>query len=173
MKPLIIMKCTKQIVLSLAAALSLGATAFAADPACPLGGPDGGPGGGPGGLSPTERIERMMRRASHRLNLSDAQQTALKEILARHQSELSPLMDRARTERQALRAIVSAETLDETALEKQAAKIAETTRELTIARAHLRADMKSVLSPEQIDTLMQARRQRGGRGARGWGGFGG
>lgn len=169
MKPLIIMKCTKQIVLSLAAALSLGATAFAADPACPL----GGPGGGPGGLSPTERIERMMRRASHRLNLSDAQQTALKEILARHQSELSPLMDRARTERQALRAIVSAETLDEAALEKQAAKIAEITRELTIARAHLRADMKSVLSPEQIDTLMQARRQRGGRGARGWGGFGG
>ncbi len=115
----------------------------------------------------------MMRRASHRLNLSEAQQTALKEIFARHESELGPLMERARTERQALRAIVSADTLNEAALEEQAAKIAETTRELTIARAHLRADMKGILSPEQIDLLMQTRRQMAGRGPRGWGRFGG
>jgi len=142
---------TRKLLLTLAAAASLGSLALAVDttPSSPsTDGPTPGP---------RDRIERPMKFAAHHLDLTETQITALKEIFRLHQPELQPLMQRSREERDALRQIVAAGTLDEAALEVQATKIAETTKTLTIATAHLRADLRTILTPEQVDKLLRTR----------------
>jgi Spy/CpxP family protein refolding chaperone len=144
----------KTILLSLAAAAALGSLALALDSDTP--GSSASPQGAPVDEA-RGRMERLIKFAVDRLDLTDTQVTALKEVIRLHQPELQPLMERSRVEREELRAIVAADQLDEAALEAQAAKIAETTKALTIASAHLRADLRGVLTPEQVDKLMQAR----------------
>ncbi|MBE2213622.1 MAG: Spy/CpxP family protein refolding chaperone [Opitutaceae bacterium] len=153
------MTSLKTILLSLTTAATLGSLVFAVDSTAPsTATPPAASSDGP-----RNRIERLMKFAAYKLELSETQVTALKEIFTLHQPELQPLLERARTEREELRSLVAAGTLDEAALEAQAAKIAETTKALTIASAHLRSDLRAVLTPEQVDTLMQARRHGAAR----------
>lgn len=164
------MTSLKKVLLSLAAAAALGSLALAVDSSTSA--PAAADLGGAQPAEARNRIERLMKFAADKLDLTDPQITALKEVLRLHQPELQPLMERARVEREELRAIVAAEQLDDAALEAQASKIADTTKALTIASARLRADMRTILTPEQVDKLMQARQHMAQRRQHGREAFG-
>jgi Spy/CpxP family protein refolding chaperone len=111
---------------------------------------------------PAPEHPRMRQFAGHiaqALDLTEDQRHALKDIVRMHQPVLHPLMQQARNERQSLRALITAEPLDEGALAAQAGRIAETQKQIVIASAHLRADLRKILTPEQL-TRIEAWRDR-------------
>lgn len=114
------------------------------------------------------RMRRVASRMAQALDLTDNQRHALKDVVRMHQPVLQPLLQQARQERQSLRSLIIADQLDETALATQASRIGDTRKQIVIASAHLRADLRKILTPEQI-TRIEAWRQGGqkrGGGAR-------
>jgi Spy/CpxP family protein refolding chaperone len=102
------------------------------------GGP-GGPGmGGPGAL--------MMLR---HLDLTDAQETRVKEIFDSHKDEQQALGDKAFAARGALDAAVTADVFDESAVRMRAAEVASIDAEIAVARARIYAEVFQILTPEQ------------------------
>lgn len=57
------------------------------------------------------------------------------------------------TERRALRDAIRAETIDETAIRAQAAKVASLEADLAVQRAHVAHDIRAVLTPGQLQKL--------------------
>ena len=93
---------------------------------------------------------RHGRALARELDLTADQRQALKEVMRKHQPALRPLREQAHAEREALRALIVAPALDETALAAQADRIAATHKQIVIASAHLRADLREVLTAEQL-----------------------
>jgi periplasmic protein CpxP/Spy len=121
----------------------------------------GGPGGPMGALGP------ML--AGH-LNLTDAQKDQLKGIMDSHRDESKGLGDRAMKARQALRAAVTADTVDEGLIRTRAAELATIESDLAVAQARIHAEVFRILTPEQqaqareAQSHMQQRQsQRGGQ----------
>src|SRR5438128_12584819 len=77
-----------------------------------FGGPGRGGPGQPGGL---------LGPAFHQLNLTDAQQTRIKEIVDSHRDEMRALGDKARAAHQALEAATTGPTFDESTVRTKAA----------------------------------------------------
>lgn len=103
---------------------------------------------GPGAHHP--RMRAMAGIAANKLGLTDEQRTSIKQVVQMHRADLQPLLAQARTQRQELRTIVTAPTLDDAALSAQSEKIAATQKQILIETAHLRADVRKLLTPEQI-----------------------
>ncbi len=121
----------------------------------------GGPGGPMGALGP------ML--AGH-LNLTDAQKDQLKGIMDSHRDESKGLGDRAMKARQALRAAVTADTVDEGLIRTRAAELATIESDLAVSQAWIHAEVFRILTPEQqaqareAQSHMQQRQsQRGGQ----------
>jgi Spy/CpxP family protein refolding chaperone len=107
------------------------------------------------------------RGVARQLDLTAEQRHALKGVMRMHQPVLRPLMEQARTERAALQALIAAPTLDEIALAAQADRIAATHKQVVIASAHLRADLRKILNADQIAKLAAWRthaKERAGHG---------
>lgn len=99
----------------------------------------------------------MLERLAE-LGLTDEQKAQAKEILRQHQPTIQPLVKQSITERRALREVIRAEPVNETAIRAQSAKVAAIEADLAVARAHVVKDLRAVLTDEQIDKLkdMQA-----------------
>ena len=95
------------------------------------------------------RFARMMAQAG----VTSQQKAAVKTILRNYQPTLEPLVKEVVTERRALRDTIRAETIDETAIRAQAAKVASLEADLAVERAHVAHDIRAVLTPEQIQKL--------------------
>jgi Spy/CpxP family protein refolding chaperone len=95
------------------------------------------------------RFARMLAQ----LNVTSQQKTQVKTILRGYQPTLEPLVKEVVTERRALRDTIRAETIDETAIRAQAAKVASSEADLAVERAHVAHDIRAVLTPEQIQKL--------------------
>lgn len=141
----------KTFVVSITAFAAFASIAFAVEPASPAA-------DRVSSTTASDPIDRLAARVKRSLHLTDAQASAVAEVVRRHRPDVQPLRERARIERDELRVIVARQPLDEGALEAQATKMAATTKALTLATARLRADLRSILTPEQIDTVMRARR---------------
>jgi protein CpxP len=87
------------------------------------------------------------------LGVTDAQQAQLKTILRGYQPTVGPLVKEVVTERRALRDTIRAQTVDETAIRAQAAKVASLEADLAVQRAHVAHDIRAVLTPEQLQKL--------------------
>jgi len=110
----------------------------------------GGPGGPMGALGP------MI--AAH-LNLTDAQKDQLKGIMDSHRDETQGLGDRAMKARQALRAAVMADALDEGLIRVRAAELATIESDLAVAQARIHAEVFRILTPEQQAQAREAQSQ--------------
>jgi protein CpxP len=99
----------------------------------------------------------MLERLAE-LGLTDEQKAQAKEILRQHQPTIQPLVKQSVAERRALREVIRAEPVNETAIRAQSAKVAAIEADLAVARAHVVKDLRAVLTDEQIDKLkdMQA-----------------
>ncbi len=95
---------------------------------------------------------RFGRRLAQ-LGLTDQQRVQVKAILRGYQPTVGPLVKEVVTERRALRDTIRAQTIDETAIRAEAAKVASLEADLAVQRAHVAHDIRAVLAPEQIQKL--------------------
>jgi len=92
-------------------------------------------------------------RVLAQLNVNDQQKSQLKAVLRSYQPTVAPLIAEVVTERRALRDTIRAQTIDETAIRAEAAKVASLEADLAVQRAHVFHDIRAVLTPEQIQKL--------------------
>lgn len=87
------------------------------------------------------------------LGLTDQQRVQVKTILRGYQPTVGSLVKEVVTERRALRDTIRAQTIDETAIRAEAAKVASLEADLAVQRARVAHDIRAVLTPEQIQKL--------------------
>ncbi|HIJ80181.1 MAG TPA: Spy/CpxP family protein refolding chaperone [Desulfuromonadales bacterium] len=112
----------------------------------------------PGGDGPPSA--KHFKQMAAELGLSDQQKLDVKALFAKNRPLAEPLMASLNTERRALRALVQADAVDETAIRAQSAKVAALMADLAVQRAHVAQQIRTVLTPEQVKKFkeIQARR---------------
>jgi protein CpxP len=124
-----------------------------------FGGPGfGGPGFGGPGLG-----GHMMGYLSRRLELTDAQQSQVKEIMAKEKPTFQPLILQMAQNHQQMRQLVMANGFDEAKVREMAAQQTQTLTELTVQRARVESEMYQVLTPDQktkLSTIITQHEQR-------------
>jgi protein CpxP len=104
----------------------------------------------------------MLKHMAKELNLTDAQQTQIKGIMADGKSRMMPLMQQLRQNKQAEDANISG-TFNENQARAFAAKQARIMTDLMVEKQRTRSQVYAVLTPEQrqkAQQLMQERQQR-------------
>ena len=124
------------------------------------GGQVGGPApGGPGGPG--------MRRGGpmgfgfgpgfRELDLSDDQKAQLKTIVESHRDEFRAAGEKARAAHEGMRALVEADSINESAIRAKSAEIAAAEAELMILNAKVRQESMQILTSEQQQKLKELR----------------
>jgi periplasmic protein CpxP/Spy len=101
----------------------------------------------------TVSVRGRFKKQLAQLGVTDEQKAQLKTILRKYQPTTVPLIQQVVTERRALRDSIRAESIDETAIRAQAAKVASLQADLAVQRAHVAHDIRAVLTPEQLQKL--------------------
>jgi len=129
------------------------------------GGRRGGPGGpmrgGPGG--PGGAIDLPLGQ----LNLTAQQRDQVKSVMDSHQDEMKALGDREMAARQALEQAITADTVDDNTIRQKSADLAAVEADMAVMRAHVRAEVWQLLTPDQQKQAKAT--PPPGRGARGRG----
>jgi periplasmic protein CpxP/Spy len=156
---------TTRFKTSLAAAIAVASLAAAAPiltaqdqlrgPGPGMRGPGGGPGmrgpgGGPRGFGPGFR----------ELDLTDDQKTQLKAIADSHRDEFRAAGEQVRAARAGMRALVDADSLDESAIRAKSTEIAAAEADMMILNAKVRQESLQVLTSEQQAKLKELRKTR-------------
>jgi Spy/CpxP family protein refolding chaperone len=102
-----------------------------------------------------------------RLNLTGAQRQQIRAIVQQHRTDIQPLAQRARAARAGLLTAEAADPLDDNAVRAKAVELAAIQGDLAVARAHLRADVLQVLTPEQQQKVRERGAQVPGRAQQG------
>jgi Spy/CpxP family protein refolding chaperone len=116
-----------------------------------------GPGiGGPmrgmrGGFGPEFRF----------LNLTDDQQAQMRKIREARQSEFKAAGEKLRAAREGMRALIDAETINESAIRSKSAEVAAAEAEVAILNARVRQESLQILTAEQQAKLKELRDSRG------------
>ena len=104
----------------------------------------------------------MLKHMAKQLNLTEAQQTQIKGIMADGKTRIAPLMQQLRQNEQAENANINS-TFDATEARAFAGKQAQITSDLIVEKQKTRSQIFAVLTPEQRQKalqLMQERQQR-------------
>lgn len=153
---------TKSIGVAVLAASAMGvAAAVSAMP------PDGGYGCGHGGQrigleSSFDGKGHRLERLASRLNMSDEQRAEVKAIMEDSRDEMVALRKQMRANRADIRDLARQDAFDEAALRRIADAQGELTAEMIVLRVRQRAEMRSVLSEEQIAQLDKMRERKKG-----------
>ncbi len=105
------------------------------------------------GLKDAPRLRLVLRRVIRELDLTPAQVEAARSVLKTHHAEVSAAVDAVAAARADLRATLRATPADAAALAAEADAVAAAQRELVLATALLRADLRLVLTEEQLAKL--------------------
>lgn len=95
----------------------------------------------------------MLGYLAHKLDLTDAQQAQVKEILAKEKPAFQPLMLQMAQNHQQMRQLVMANGFDETKVRELASQQTQTMTELTVQRARVESELFQVLTPDQKTKL--------------------
>ena len=95
------------------------------------------------------------------LDLTDAQQAQVKDILAKEKPNIRPLMQQMAQAHQQLRQLEEAATFDESKVRALATQQSQTMTELIVQKARIKSELIALLTPEQKDKLakFEAKRQ--------------
>jgi protein CpxP len=121
----------------------------------PPGGP-GGPGmrrGGPMGFGPGFR----------ELDLTDDQKAQLKTIADSHRAEFEAAGQKIGAAREAMRALVEGDSINEGAIRAKSAEVAAAEADLMILNAKVRQESMQVLTSEQLQKMKELRASREGQ----------
>lgn len=100
----------------------------------------------------------MLRYMSKQLNLTEAQQTQIKSILADERSKTMPLRQQLRQNEQAQNATVNG-AFDETQARAFANKQAQIMSDLMVEKQRTKAQIYSVLTPDQRQKALQLKQE--------------
>src|SRR5207245_11398265 len=96
----------------------------------------------------------MLRFIANHLDLTDAQQSQIKDILAKERPTIQPLTDQLRQSHHELRQIAESGNFDEAKVRSLAAQQSQTLTELIVQKTRIESDLFQLLTPEQ-KTKMQ------------------
>lgn len=105
----------------------------------------------------------MVRFFSHYLELTDAQQTQVQQILTRDKPALQPLMLQMHQNRQQMRQLIESGAFDETKARTLASQQTQTMTELAVQKAKMESDLYQVLTADQktkLDQFLDRHEQR-------------
>ena len=120
-----------------------------------FGGPP--PGGGPGMRGPGPMGPMGFRG----LDLSDDQRAQLKQINESHAAEFKAVRDKSRAVREGMDALLTAETINESAIRAKSAEIAAAEADMLILNAKVRKEAMQILTAEQLAKLKEQRDSHG------------
>ena len=98
------------------------------------------------------------------LDLSTEQKSAIGRMLPTYREEKEALREKKQAAREAMRVLMTAETLDENAIREASRAMAPIMEDMAVLRARFVFDLKDILSPEQVQRLQE--RREGGRDRR-------
>ena len=110
---------------------------------------------GPGGA----RLAQFLIR----LNVTDAQQTQIADLLLRHGEALRSAMERSAEARRVVAAAVHAETFNEQAVRDAVRAAAAVQEDFAVERARLVSELRPILTPDQQVMIKDAMQEAGGR----------
>lgn len=104
---------------------------------------------------------RMLGVNPDYLDLTDAQQAQMKDILTKEKPNIQPLMQQLRQSHQQMQQLEQAGPFDEGKVRPLATQQAQTMTELLVQKARIKSELMAVLTADQKDKLskLQARRQ--------------
>ena len=97
------------------------------------------------------------------LGVTGEQKAEVKGILRKYQPTVEPMVRQLVDARRALRGTIRAETIDESAIRAQAARVASLEADLAVQRAHIAHDVRATLTPDQIEKLKELQANRDAR----------
>jgi protein CpxP len=97
------------------------------------------------------------------LGLSGQQKQDVKDIFVKIRPQTEPLMKQLKLERRALRTLIQAETIDDAAIRAQSAKVAVVEADLAVQKAHVAQQIRTVLTPEQVQKFKELQANRDSR----------
>jgi Spy/CpxP family protein refolding chaperone len=115
-----------------------------------------GPGGprGPGGpMGPLGDLGPAIRHAE----VTEDQQQQIRAVMDSHRDEFRAIGERMKAARDAMRAVVEADTIDENAIRAKAADVATVEADQAVLGAKVRAEVLGLLTPEQLERVKQFR----------------
>ena len=115
--------------------------------------------GGWGGGDCGRHHHHGFMKFEQKLGLTDAQKSQAKAIFQANREVVKPLVTNLRTERKNLRALMSADKIDEAAIRAETARIAGIQADLNVNRAKEGAEFRAILTPDQL-AKMKAFRQK-------------
>jgi protein CpxP len=97
------------------------------------------------------------------LDLSDAQQAQVKQIMAKDKPALQPLMQQMHQNHQQMRQLIESGAFDEAKVRALASQQTQTMTELTVQKARMESDLYQVLTADQktkLDKFLDRHEQR-------------
>jgi protein CpxP len=127
-------------------------------------GPGPGVGGPPpGGPGPMGRMRGgPMVPGLRGLDLTEAQQGQVKSIMESHQNEFRAAGEKIGAAREAMRTLLEAETIDESAIRAKSADVAAAEADIAILNAKVRSEIFAILTPEQLQKAKDLQPKRRG-----------
>lgn len=95
------------------------------------------------------------------LDLTDAQQAQMKDIIAKEKPSIQPLMQQLRQGHQQMSQLEQAATFDEAKVRAAASQQTQVMTELMVQKARIKSELMAVLTPDQKDKMakFEAKRQ--------------
>lgn len=97
----------------------------------------------------------MLRFFSDYLDLTDAQQTQVKQILAKDKPTLAPLVQQMVQGHQQMRQLIESGAFDESKARTLASQQTQTMTELAVQKARMQSDLYQILTADQKTKLDQ------------------
>ena len=94
------------------------------------------------------------------LDLSDSQKSKIMSIIEKYENERASLKESLREARKNLTSVLEAESADEDQIRSALRREAPIREELFVQRVKMAAELKTVLSPEQLQLLEQGKAHR-------------
>lgn len=98
---------------------------------------------------PAAQAHKKLRHAADKLGLSDSQREQVKAVAQAHRDQMSSLRQSARAAKEALEHVLATTPQDADAVRTAARAVSAAHEDLAVARGARRADVRSVLTPEQ------------------------
>ena len=93
------------------------------------------------------------KKFAAKLGLTDAQKAQAKAIFQGNKDVVKPMLTGLRAERGNLQALIQSDTMDETAIRAETAKIAGIQADLNVNRAKVGTQFRAILTPGQLAIL--------------------
>ena len=97
------------------------------------------------------------------LGLSGQQKQDVKDVFAKILPQTEPLMKQLTAERRVLRTVIQADTIDDTAIRAQSARVAAVEADLAVQKAHVAQQVRAILTPEQVQKFREMQADRDSR----------